>query len=314
MRTIDFFDCCQSFWMAKLTDRFHNAKKNNRNSINGNRNLINQLEIENMQDIAKMNIENLTSLWRKVSIPFQGFFTDDEFDYCQIPNSDWPNRLWFKQKVNEQSLNKAIETINSSSVNLSLSYWDDFDSPINQLIEKSGFTKTSEQIGMSLKLNQQFKEQNRLSFQIVTEQAQAKIWAELYPQSFGYRISDEILIRTSREVQYYLIHFKNDPIGTAITFQTDNIVGIHGVGIIPAMRKRGFAEEIMCFILNRACDAKIEYATLQSSAMGKGIYLRMGFIENFLMTNCLSMPLLKGNRDQPFEGSKPSKGWSTGLK
>lgn len=240
-----------------------------------------------MKDFVKINIENLTSLWKTVSIPFKGFFPDGEFDYCQIQNSDWPNRLWFKQKVNEQSLNKAIETINSSSVNLSFSYWGDFNSPINQLIEKSGFTKKSEQIGMSLKLNQKFQEQNRLSFQIVTEQVQAKIWADLYPQSFGYQISDEILIKTSREVQYYLIYFGNNPIGTAITFQTDNIIGIHGVGIIPEMRKRGFAEEIMCFLLNRAFDAKIEYATLQSSTMGKGIYLRMGFTENFLITNYL---------------------------
>lgn len=240
-----------------------------------------------MKNITKKNIDNLTSLWKKVSIPFQGFFPDDEFDYCQIQNSDWPNKLWFKQKVNEQSLNKAIETINSSSVNLSFSYWDDFNRPINQLIEKSGFTKKSEQIGMSLKLNQKFQEQNRLSFQIVTEQVQAKIWADLYPQSFGYRISDEILIKTHKEIQYYLTYLDKRPIGTAIAFQTENIVGIHGVGIIPEMRKRGFAEEIMYFILNRAFDEKIEYATLQSSAMGKGLYDKLGFTEHFIIKNYL---------------------------
>lgn len=246
-----------------------------------------------MKDISKMNIQNLTSLWKKVSISFQGFFPGDEFDYCQIQNSDWPNRLWFNQNVNEKSLKKAIKIIRSSTVNLSFSYWDDFNSPINQLIEKSGFIKKSEQIGMFLKLNQKYQEQNRLSFQIVTEKDQAKLWADLYPQSFGYQISDEILIKTTREVQYYLIYFENNPIGTAITFQTDNIIGIHGIGIIPEMRKRGFAEEIMYFILNRAIDEKIEYAMLQSSSMGKGVYLRMGFTDLFLMTNYLLTNTIK---------------------
>ncbi len=293
MRTIDFFDCGKSFWLVELTDRFHNGKKNNGNSINDNRNYINQLEIEIMKNISKLNIENLTSLWKIVSIPFQGFFPGDEFDYCQIQNSDWPNRLWFNQNENEKSLKKAIKIIRSSSINLSFSYWDDFNSPINQLIEKSGFTKKSTQIGMSLKLNQKFQEQNRLSFQIVTEQDQAKLWANLYPQSFGYLITDKILIKTSREVQYYLIYFENKPIGTAITIQTANIIGIHGVGIIPEMRKRGFAEEIMYIILNRAIDQKIEYATLQSSTMGKGIYLKMGFSDIFCMTNYLLINTIK---------------------
>ncbi|MNF14153.1 hypothetical protein D3C80_2162530 [compost metagenome] len=51
------------------------------------------------------------------------------------------------------------------------------------------------------------------------------------------------------------------------------------------MRKRGYAEEIMKFAINEAIDADCEYAQLQASALGKGIYTRLGFEDLFTITN-----------------------------
>jgi predicted acetyltransferase len=68
-------------------------------------------------------------------------------------------------------------------------------------------------------------------------------------------------------------------------FQTGNYIGIHGVGVIPEMRRKGFAEEIMKFALNISIDLKAEYALLQASAMGKDIYTRLGFEDLFVIKN-----------------------------
>ena len=51
------------------------------------------------------------------------------------------------------------------------------------------------------------------------------------------------------------------------------------------MRKRGFAEETMAYILNKAIDNQVEYAYLQASELGKNIYLNMGFVMDFIMRN-----------------------------
>ncbi|MGH2665978.1 GNAT family N-acetyltransferase [Flavobacterium sp.] len=238
-----------------------------------------------MKDIAHENIKNLTSLWEKVSASFEGFNTKDEFNYTLVPNSDWPQKLWFTQQPNEDSLSEALKTLKASANDLSFSYWDDFNSPNYQMIETSGFSKKSEQVGMLLQFNQKIESSNRLDFKRVSDKKEAHIWAEIYPQSFGYTISSEILNRTKTEIEYYLAYFEGKAIGTAMVLLTGNVIGIHGVGVIPEMRKKGFAEEIMQFIINSAVDRNIGLATLQSSPMGKNIYLKMGFSEDFLMVN-----------------------------
>ncbi len=90
---------------------------------------------------------------------------------------------------------------------------------------------------------------------------------------------------TSKYKIHNLVHFEEKPIGTLTLFQTGNVMGIHGVGVIPEMRKKGFAEEIMKFAINEAIDVGCEYAQLQASALGKGIYTRLGFEDLFLITN-----------------------------
>jgi predicted GNAT family acetyltransferase len=88
-------------------------------------------------------------------------------------------------------------------------------------------------------------------------------------------INKETLVHNYENVKFYLVHLGEKPIGTLTLFQTGNIMGIHGVGVIPEMRKRGFAEEIMKFAINEAVDANAEYAQLQASPLGKNIYSRL---------------------------------------
>ena len=66
---------------------------------------------------------------------------------------------------------------------------------------------------------------------------------------------------------------------------TGKIAGIHGVGVIPSYRRKGFAEEIMKVLLNDALEYGADYSTLQASNMGKGIYERLGYSEDFLISN-----------------------------
>lgn len=238
-----------------------------------------------MNELVQSNIKNLSALWESAGRPFQGFFADDELGYSRVLNSDWPNRIWLKQILDEPLLNRVKELISSSAIPLSFSYWDDFGSPDFLFLEKNGFAKKSEQIGMSLVLQEKFENKGNIHLKRVTEWDQAITWAEIYPQSFGYQISPRILMETKEHIIFYLIYLGRLPIGTAITFQTGNEIGIHGVGVVPEMRKRGFADEAMACILNQAIEDGLSHAFLQASAMGEGIYKRMGFQTDFLQTN-----------------------------
>lgn len=231
------------------------------------------------------NIENLTALWKQAGLPFNGCVEGEEFSYCEVPHSEWPNRIWFNEDISEELITKAAESIAGKSTRFTLPYWDIYNSNSFEILNALGFEKRTEQIGMSLKLHQPFQQTIRLDHQRVTDPTAAKLWSDLFKQAFGYYISEEILMRTLKNIEYYIAYYETQPVGTAILYNTGNISGIHAVGVIPEMRRKGFADDMMAFILNRAIASHAAYATLQASAMGKGLYLKLGFKEEFIIRN-----------------------------
>ena len=236
------------------------------------------------------NIENLTSLWKTVSMPFGSYYKNQTFDYCQINDSDWPNRLWFNQEINKRIVEQAIEKLSAIDGTMIVPYWNMYDNNLLENLETAGFTKKFQQIGMSLKLDQPVKLEPNLIIKLVSNDADAKEWAEIYLKAFKYKISEETLVNTFKDINYYLAYYQNEPVGTAILFQTNKVSGIHGVGVIPEMRKRGFAEQIMKHLINMAVENNSEYVTLQASDMGKNIYLQLGFEEQFVIKNYFLQP------------------------
>ncbi|MBA3675511.1 MAG: GNAT family N-acetyltransferase [Chitinophagaceae bacterium] len=241
--------------------------------------------MKNNNNLNKKNIENLTSLWKTASTPFQTYSHESVYEYTEMKNSDWPNKLWFKEDIKEHDMGTITGKIKLSNYRLTIPYWDVFNSKSYELLEAKGFTEKSNQIAMYLKLSNKFDEQRRLEFKPVTNNDDIELWAELYPRAFGYKISKEILTKTCNTIHYYLAFFENTPVGTSILFKTEDVVGVHGVGIIPEVRRKGFAEEIMKFVLNRCIDMNAGYVTLQASAMGKGLYDKLGFTEQFTIKN-----------------------------
>lgn len=235
-------------------------------------------------NLIEDNINNLTDFWKTVGTPFLSYHKNDTFEYCKIENSGWPNKLWLRNDITKNNLPDIIKTMQSNS-GLVLPYWDIFGTKSYEILEAYGFTLKTEQVAMALKLDQKFTLQNTLSFKKIDNEQDAKIWSDLYPNAFGYVISKEILIHNDTDVHFYLVFQDNQPIGTFMLFQTGNNIGIHGVGVIPEMRRKGFAEEIMKFALNLSIDLNADYALLQASAMGKDIYTRLGFEDLFIIKN-----------------------------
>lgn len=235
-------------------------------------------------NLIQDNISNLTCLWKTVGAPFLSNYKNKTLEYCKIENSGWPNKLWFHADISENDAEMAIQILKKNA-GLVIPYWDLYESNSFEILESKGLIKKTEQIAMVLKLDQKITQQNNLNFKRVLNNEDAKIWSDLYPNAFGYEISNEILIHNYKDVHFYLVSLDDNPIGTFMLFQTGKNIGIHGVGVIPEMRRKGFAEEIMKFALNLSIDLNGEYAQLQASAMGAAIYYRLGFEDLFLIKN-----------------------------
>lgn len=238
----------------------------------------------NHTNLIKDNIDNLTTLWKTVATPLLSYHQNGFLEFSQIRNSGWPNRLWFREDINEENLPQILETIEKNP-GLVVPYWDIFGSNSNEIFEKNRFTIRNQLVAMALKLEKKFTLENNLSFKRVLNEEDAETWSDIYPLSFNYVISKETLVSNYQNVKFYLVRLNEKPVGTLTLFQTEKIMGIHGVGIIPEMRKQGLAEEIMKFAVNEAIDAGCEYAQLQASDLGKGIYTRLGFEDLFLIKN-----------------------------
>ncbi len=231
------------------------------------------------------NIENLTSLWESVSKPFDSFFKAEEFDYSLIKNSDWPNRLWFNTDINTGMVQKARKVLQSSSSKLIIPYWDIYDSISFRILENNGFQLKFEQMGMVLNRSRCYDTLEGVSLKKVASKKEAELWSRLFRKSFGYDINPILINVSQNNTHYYIAYNENEAVGTGIIHFTNKVSGIHSVGIIPNHRRKGYAEQIMKALINESIEKESLRITLQSSEMGKGLYLKLGFKEQFKIKN-----------------------------
>ena len=241
--------------------------------------------MKNTQTIAKLNIENLTSLWATASEFNHSFIANPQFSYSVIEASNWPNRLWFNNDLDLEMVLNAKDQVLSKHPNLIVPYWGIYENHSYQLLEKNGFTKLFEQVGMSLKIADSFDGLCNINLEPIVTLDQANNWCSLFEMSFGYRILPDILLTTNETIGYFTVYYQNKAVGTAITYQTGNVMGVHAIGIIPEARRKGLAHQLMIILLNLSIKQGCEYVTLQASNMGKGLYLKLGFEEQFTIKN-----------------------------
>lgn len=87
------------------------------------------------------------------------------------------------------------------------------------------------------------------------------------------RILDQRIL-TEPAVRCWIGVLDGRTIGTSVAVVADGVVGVYLVSVVPAMRGRGFGEELTW----HATLADEAPATLQASAMGQPVYERMGYV------------------------------------
>ncbi len=233
------------------------------------------------------NIKNLTSIWLLAGKAFNARQTISGFEVINIPFSEWPNRIWSQQQATLSDRRDVVKDImQKNNPSITFSEWRELDD--NDSANEYGLRLKNEQIGMSLCLrdyNTQQTDNKPIEFIRITDRADAKLWSNLFFQSFGYLISDEVIYKIKDQVEFYNLRYEGQLVGTVIIYTLDNSVGIHSLGITAEFRKKGLAEKAMDAILSKAQKENLDYAHLQSSPMGITLYKKLGFKEIFKMYN-----------------------------
>ncbi|MEQ9230741.1 MAG: GNAT family N-acetyltransferase, partial [Cyclobacteriaceae bacterium] len=130
----------------------------------------------------------------------------------------------------------------------------------------------------------------RTSLLRVHDTRTATLWAKLFHSAFGYQIHASVVEATMHAVDYFIGSSQGGYVGTAALYLTgDTIAGIHSMGVIPEQRRKGYAEDFLLQVMHAAKNMGADYATLQASEMGKGLYLKTGFQEDFLLRNFIQI-------------------------
>ncbi|MEL6535668.1 MAG: GNAT family N-acetyltransferase [Bacteroidota bacterium] len=238
-----------------------------------------------MNSTIERNLYNLTSLWQTVGEAYNSYFSLPNIEYSIVKNSQWPNRLWFRQEANNVLIHQAKHQLETISEKLIVPVWDLGNLKIDAMLDTLNFQLLFQQIGMSLEPKEIIETSDILDLKQVSNAVEADLWSEAFRQSFGYEISPNTLLRTHKNINYVGVYKENDLVGTVLTFETNGTLGIHAMGVIPQYRKQGIAHEIMGKIINSAMEHHIDLLTLQASDMGKGLYIRLGFEEQFVIRN-----------------------------
>lgn len=233
-------------------------------------------------DLIKANIKNLTALW-KTGGHLAGQYNEEPGYSLSIAGSgEWPNKLWFTQRMDMQTLLDIHLKWNLDK--LSLPVWGDELETQERILKAHGFEEKLTQAAMSMNLKDAPDHVERTTIQKVTNKPLAEIWSQLFLEAFGYEISAETVSLTMGSIDYFIGKHNGTPVGTAVLFMDEEgVAGIHSMGIIPSQRRKGYAEELLIHIMNIARMRGATHATLQASEMGKGLYLKIGFQQDFLI-------------------------------
>jgi len=245
-----------------------------------------------MDNLIQKNFDNLIALWEEMSKHHEAYFSKTAYSYCFSVSTPWLNRLWLKEPISLPLLTEVKELIQSKGQPMMISCPVELGNESSPLFEELGFTTLFDQPGMSLKLETFLELEPTLELRQVSNSTEANLWSQLFQTCYGFLIPPHYLeacykFKKEKHTPLFFIVYNadNTAIGTIAFNYTQDIIGFHALGIIPEMRRRGYAEQVMKQIIDRGAHQKKAYATFQSSEMGKQIYLRLGAVEDFYIRN-----------------------------
>lgn len=113
------------------------------------------------------------------------------------------------------------------------------------------------------------------------------VWIATGSEAFGYSIDENVIVPllACGDVELLLAYnADSEPVATGLLLKTDGIVGIHQIGVPADHQGKGYATQMMRFLIQLAEKWQADYVVLQASEAGRAVYQRLGFVDQFLIT------------------------------
>ena len=258
--------------------------------------------------IDEANLHNLTQLWHK--------YGSKPVNVARLPllqtNTQWPHRCWIDWRAQqdqgleqlqglitdslwEENLPKS--TVFSLLPGMSVSNANTMHASkygqhnIEKMLIDNHWYCAFEQTAMYLPLHDETKHspQTRPGFKVkpAVTLNDIKDWIDISSKAFGYSIDLSVIqpLVNDTDIQL-LIGWENDQaIAGGLLYKTDDIIGVHQIGVKPAFQGKGFAKSFMLDVIAACEQWQGKYVVLQASQTGKPLYDSLEFKSQFLIKN-----------------------------
>ncbi len=154
-----------------------------------------------------------------------------------------------------------------------------------------GLKCTSDEPGMAADLRA-LDDDTKLSLDFIIERvddlAGLRTWSEIFTTAFGQSESAAeatVAVETDLGIgdhpwrRLYVGSLCGEPVATAMLFLGAGVAGIHGVGTLPKVRRRGLGKAMTVTPLLEARAMGYRVGVLHASPLGVGVYRKLGFQE-----------------------------------
>jgi GNAT superfamily N-acetyltransferase len=176
----------------------------------------------------------------------------------------------------EQALDQLASAYHETGIRAWTVWVPERDRAAQDLLEGLGHELDARPAGMALELGE-FDRAPSLDFELDRDPPAVDV-GRLNDAAYGF---DEeftrAFARLPDELNVYAARVDGEAIACVGSIHDDGDCGIYMVATHPAARGRGLARELMTAALRDGRSAGCESASLQSTAMGKPLYARLGF-------------------------------------
>jgi len=253
--------------------------------------------------INEANIANLTGLWKKYNsqVIKSSLLTEVHV------NIHWPHRCWFDwDNLSREEIlqtlqpnvgkNTLLENVPVSAVipvwpMMGIANGDECSGLFEQQLLDNQWGCAFEQTAMYLVLKETREylalEQAELQVKTVLTQDDVGEWVDIASDAFAYSINGDVIERLidDKDIKILLGCHNEQAVASALLYKTDDIIGIHQVGVRQSFQGKGIARWFMQNIIETCAQWQGEYIVLQASHAGKSLYDSLGFKAQFLIKN-----------------------------
>jgi len=244
-------------------------------------------------DIDKANIDNLVRLWGKYGAK----------KICEWPivhaNTHWPHRCWFalntlspENKLPIESNSNTAWLINMPESGIfSVLPMEDVNRQkvIEKLFIKNNYQCCFQQTAMYMPLDE-VVENDTVSHDgfemiVVNDINQINQWVDIGNEAFGYKIDPTVIepLINDKDIRLFLGYLNAQPVASALLFKTDEVIGIHQVGVRHDCQNKGIGRSLIQSLIPVCTSWQAKHIVLQASEIGQSLYKRLGFKEQFII-------------------------------